>query len=79
MEEETLEEKSARQPETNEPTQITNIQKIYIKNYGNLSLDIRGTNEIGVQAYSEKRREELFIPWSSIIMISKVEEDVGQD
>ena len=49
------------------------IQKIYIKNYGNLALELRGTNEIGVSAWSEKRKEELFIPWTSIIMISKVE------
>jgi hypothetical protein len=61
-----------------EKQHVQNIQKIYIKNYGNLSLDIKGTNEIGVAAYSEKRKEELFIPWSSIIMISKVEEDVEQ-
>jgi hypothetical protein len=74
-----MNEEQIEQPETNEPTQITNIQKIYIKNYGNLALDIQGTNDIGVQAYSEKRKEELFIPWTSIIMISKVEEDVGQD
>ena len=55
---------------------ITNIQKIYIKNYGNLSLDIQGTNDIGVSAYSEKRSESLFIPWTSIIMISKID---GED
>ncbi len=56
---------------------VPNIQKIYIKNYGNLSLDIQGTNEIGVSAYSEKRKENLFIPWTSIIMISKVEDESG--
>ena len=55
---------------------VTNIQKIYIKNYGNLSLDIQGTNDIGVSAYSEKRKENLFIPWTSIIMISKID---GED
>jgi len=51
------------------------IQKIYIKNYGNLALELKGTNDIGVVAYSEKRNEELFIPWTSIIMISKIEEE----
>ena len=55
--------------ETNEK----DIQKIYIKNYGNLLLELVGTNEIGVSAYSEKREEHLFIPWTSIIMISKIE------
>ena len=53
------------------------IRKIYIKNYGNLTLEIQGTNDIGVSAYSEKRLEELFIPWTSIIMISKVEDEQG--
>ena len=55
-----------------EEKHIKDIRKIYIKNYGNLSLEIQGTNEIGVSAYSEKRKEELFIPWESIIMISKI-------
>ena len=59
----------ATQPETNTP----DIRKIYIKNYGNLALEMVGTNDIGVSAYSEKRKEELFIPWTSIIMISKIE------
>ena len=46
------------------------IQKVYIKNYGNLTLEVRGTNDIGMQAYSAKRDEILFIPWTSIIMVS---------
>ncbi len=58
-----------------EETKVPDIQKIYIKNYGNLALEIKGTNEIGVAAYSEKRKEDLFIPWTSIIMISKIEEE----
>jgi hypothetical protein len=71
-----MEQEEVTQPETTEK----DIRKIYIKNYGNLSLEIQGTNDIGVSAYSEKRKEELFIPWTSIIMISKIEEeDVRQD
>ena len=51
------------------------IRKIYIKNYGNLTLELIGSNEIGVEAWSEKRNEELFIPWTSIIFISKIKEE----
>jgi len=57
---------------------VPDIQKVYIKNYGNLSLDILGTNDIGIVAYSEKRKENLFIPWVSIIMISKVEDEQSE-
>ena len=66
MEQEKLEEELAKPIDKD-------IRKIYIKNYGNLALEMVGTNEIGVSAYSEKRKEELFIPWTSIIMISKIE------
>ena len=58
------EEETEREPD---------IQKVYIKNYGNLMLEIIGTNDIGLSARSEKRKEDLFIPWTSIIMCSKVE------
>ena len=66
-----------KQEETQE--QAKDIQKVYIKNYGNLTLEIKGSNDIGMAAYSEKRNEELFIPWTSIIMVSKVlgEPNVG--
>ena len=63
--------------ETNKEEVKPDIQKIYIKNYGNLSLEIIGTNDIGVSAFSEKRKEHLFIPWNSIIMISKVDDEPG--
>lgn len=60
-----------------EAKEVKDIQKVYIKNYGNLALEIKGTNDIGLSAYSEKRNEELFIPWASIIMISKVIDEPG--
>ena len=50
------------------------FKKVYIKNYGNLTLEMRGSNDIGLMAYSEKRKEEMFIPWTSIIFVSKIEE-----
>jgi len=50
------------------------IRKVYIKNYGNLMLDILNTSPIGINAYSTKQNEVLFIPWTSIIMISLVQE-----
>ena len=53
-----------------ETTAEKNMKKVYIKNYGNLTLEIKGTNDIGMEAYSEKRDEVLFIPWTSIIMVS---------
>ena len=71
--EETKEEKLA----TGEEKAVKDIQKVYIKNYGNLALEIVGTNEIGLSAHSKKRNEDLFIPWSSIIMISKVIDEPG--
>ena len=72
-----MEQEEEIEVETNEEEIQPDIQKIYIKNYGNLSLEMLGTNEIGVSAYSEKRKETLFIPWNSIIMISKVEDESG--
>ncbi len=51
------------------------IQKVYIKDYGNLVLEIKGSSEIGLLAYSKKRNETLFIPWCSIIMVSKLEKE----
>lgn len=69
--------------ELNEPMQSSSekaqevtekdIQKVFIRNYGNLTIEIVGTNEIGLKGYSERRKENLFIPWSSIIMCSKIE------
>ena len=50
------------------------IRKVYIKNYGNLMLDILNTSAIGINAYSTKQNEDLFIPWTSIIFISLVQE-----
>lgn len=64
-------EETEEHPETEEV--VPDIQKVYIKDYGNLTLEIRGSNEIGMMAYSEKRKEHLFIPWTSIIFVSKVE------
>jgi len=52
------------------------IRKVYIKNYGNLMLDIVSTNEIGISAISTRSEETLFIPWTSIIMVSKTEEQL---
>ena len=56
----------------------SDLRKIYIRSYGNLLLDVTGTNEIGLSARSEKHKEDLFIPWTSIIMVSKIDgqEDV---
>lgn len=65
------EEEVEGQPEAVEI--VPDIQKVYIKDYGNLTLEIKGSNETGVIAYSHKREEQLFIPWTSIIFLSKVE------
>ena len=67
--------KEALAEEQAEPQAEKDIQKIYIKNYGNLVLEILGTNDVGVAAFSAKRNETLFIPWNSVIMISKVDNE----
>ena len=77
--EEAMDEKQ-EEPQAEE--RVPDLQKIYIKNYGNLLLDIIGTNEIGISARSAKRKENLFIPWTSIIMVTKIdgqEDDTFQD
>lgn len=55
------------------------IQKIYVKDFGNLVLEVKGSNEIGLLARSEKRKEDLFIPWTSIMMCSKLDEGETHD
>ncbi len=57
--------------EVEEATQENEIRKVYIRNYGNLTLELLGTNDIGLTAYSSREDEELFIPWTSIIFIGK--------
>ena len=54
---------------------VKDIQKVYIKNYGNLLLEILGTNEIGIMAHSTRNEEELFIPWTSVIFVSKTKDE----
>ena len=54
--------------------EVKDIQKVYIKNYGNLLLEILGTNEIGIMAHSTRSEEELFIPWTSVIFVSKTKD-----
>lgn len=65
------EQEELRRKMTKEPTK--NVQKIYIKDYGNLVLEIKKMNEIGIAAFSEKRNEDMFIPWTSIIFISRID------
>jgi len=55
-----------------------NLQKVFILNYGNLILDIVNQNDIGIWAESTKQDELLFIPYTSIIMISE-RTDVSRD
>ena len=55
------------------------IKKVFIRDYGNIVLEIIGSNEIGVQAYSDKRDEEMFIPWTSIMFLSSLTENKHKD
>ena len=72
-----IEEHEQPEEQIEPPKKEIEIQKVFIANYGNLTLEIHGTNEIGVIAYSGKRKEDLFIPWTSIIFMSKTDEDVA--
>ncbi len=65
----------ANAEDKNEDAKEKDIQKVYIKNYGNLVLEIVGSNDIGMLCRSEKRKENLFIPWTSIIMCSKIDDE----
>ncbi len=65
---EVYEEVQEEMSEKKEP----DIQKVYIKNYGNLLLEIIGQNDIGLSTKSTRNDERLFIPWTSIIMVSKM-------
>ncbi len=75
IEEESKDEEpiTASSKQSDAPTE-KDIQKIYIKNFGNLVLEILGSNEIGIQARSTKKKETLFIPWTSIIFCSKLDD-----
>ena len=68
------EEENKQEEEVQEEKKL-DLRKVYIKNYGNLILNIIGTNDIGLSAQSQKRNEELFIPWTSIIMVTKEDFD----
>ena len=73
------EEREQEEIEAELDVENKNIQKIYIKNYGNLVLEIIGSNEIGLSARSEKRKETMFIPWGSIIFCSKLDKGESHD
>jgi len=60
--------------EDNKEDKEIEIQKVYIKNFGNLVLEILGSSDIGLHARSTKRKETLFIPWTSIIFCSKLDD-----
>jgi len=56
--------------ENNNTEQEKIVRKVFIRDYGNLTLEILENTELGITAYSKKRDEVLFIPWTSIIMTS---------
>lgn len=77
MEEEILKQEQAEVKQETKEQPEKDIQKVYIKDYGNLVLEIVGSNDIGLMAHSAKRSEDMFIPWTSIIFISKIKDVTG--
>jgi len=51
------------------------IRKVFIRDYGNLTLEIIKITDIMITAWSEKRKETLYIPLTSIIMMSKIRDE----